>query len=553
MLTLNVTIMMRKKYICKKLLLLCMGTSLLTTTGCTDKFDEWNTNPDQATEEMLNRDDLAVGSFFVQMQRNVFALENLTSDGGGVGADTYQTIDNLTGASFAGYTGACNIWFANSNFLTYNMFVDWRNVAFEHAYLYVMSPWGEIAKKAEEQKRPQVAALADIVKVLAMSRVTDMYGPIPYTRFGSGGFAVPYDSQEVVYDSFFSELDNAIDILYDMYQKDATVKVLERYDFVYSGNMESWIRFANTLKLRLAMRIVYANPAKAEQMANEAVAHPIGVMTKVTDAARLQHSDNFIYRHPLFVIGTGEFNDARMGATMDSYLNGYNDPRISSYFRMASTGKYTGIRTGIVMNREKYSTSSDFSDLAAAGGDDVVWMNPAEAYFLRAEGAARGWNMGATARELYESGVRTSFEFLGASGVDAYLKNETNKPVPYTDPANSGNSIGEGSPLLGTITIKWNDEADLEEKLERIITQKWIALYPDGQEAWSEFRRTAYPKVFPVAVNNSGGTINTEKQVCRIPFPASEYRNNAENVRQAVTLLSGDDNGGTPLWWDKKN
>lgn len=544
--------MISKKYSYKKLLLLCMSASLLATAGCTDKFNEWNTNPHEATEEMMNRDDLAVGSFFVQMQRNVFVLENLTSDGGGIGADVYQTIDNLAGASFAGYTGACNIWFGNSNFMTYNMFVDWRNTAFEHTFLYVMSPWNEIIKKAAEQDRPQVAALANIVKVFAMSRITDMYGPLPYTKFGSGSFSIPYDSQEVIYDSFFKELDDAIKVLYDMYQKDASVKVLERYDYIYNGNMESWIRFANTLKLRLAVRITYANSTKAEQMAVEAVSHPVGVMTKVTDAARLQRSDNFSYRHPLFVIGTGEFNDARMGATMDSYLNGYKDPRISSYFRMAATGKYTGIRSGININREKYATSGDFSDLAVAGSDDIIWMNPAEAYFLRAEGASRGWSMGGTDKELYESGIRTSFEFLGVSGADAYLANKTNKPQAYTDPANNGNSIGEG-PLLGKITIKWNDEAELEEKLERIITQKWIALYPDGQEAWSEFRRTAYPKVFPVAINHSNGTINTSKQVRRIPFPASEYRNNIENVNKAITLLGGDDNGGTPLWWDKKN
>lgn len=161
--------------------------------------------------------------------------------------------------------------------------------------------------------------------------------------------------------------------------------------------------------------------------------------------------------------------------------------------------------------------------------------------------------MNGTDQDLYESGVRTSFEFLGVSGADAYLANSTNKPAPYTDPANNGNSIGEGSPSLGTITIKWNAGAGLEEKLERIITQKWIAIYPDGQEAWSEFRRTAYPKVFPVMINNSGGTINTNKQVRRIPYPASEYRNNANNVNNAVsTLLGGADNGGTQLWWDKK-
>lgn len=543
--------MMSKKYSYKKLLLLCMGASLLATTGCTDKFDEWNTNPHQATEEMMNRDDLAVGSFFVQMQRNVFVLENLTSDGGGIGANTYQIIDNLAGASFAGYTGACNIWFGNSNFMTYNMFVDWRNVAFEHTYLYVMSPWNEIIKKTTEQNRPQVAALANIVKVLAMSRITDMYGPLPYTKFGNGDFSIPYDSQEMIYDSFFKELDDAITVLYDMYQKDATAKVLEKYDYIYNGNMENWIRFANTLKLRLAVRIAYANQSKAQQMAEEAVAHPVGVMTKVTDAARLQHADNFIYRHPLFVIATGEFNDARMGATMDSYLNGYKDPRISSYFRMAETGKYTGIRTGINLDREKYATSGNFSDLTAAGSDNIIWMNPAEAHFLRAEGAIRGWNMGGTDKELYESGVRTSFEFLGVSGADAYLTN-TSKPAPYIDPASSSNSI-ENPASLGQITVKWKETAGIEEKLERIITQKWIALYPDGQEAWSEFRRTAYPKIFPVALNKSGGTIDTNKQVCRIPFPASEYSNNAENIKQAVTLLGSDDDGGTPLWWDKKN
>lgn len=544
--------MINKKYSYKKLLLLCAGVSLLATTGCTDKFEEWNTNPHQATEEMMNRDDLAVGSFFVQMQRNVFVLENLTSDGGGIGANYYQVIDNLAGASFAGYTGATNIWFSNSNFLTYNMTVDWRNVAFEHMYLYVMSPWNEVIKKTTEQERPQVAALADIVKVLAMSRITDMYGPIPYTKFGSGDFAVPYDSQEAVYDAFFKELDNAIAVLYDMYQKDPSAKVLEKYDYIYRGNTESWIRFANTLKLRLAMRIVYANPDKAQQMAEAAVSHPVGVMTKGTDVARLQRTDDFSYRHPLFVIGAGEFDDARMGATMDSYLNGYADPRISSYFRMAETGKYTGIRTGININRDTY-TSGKFSQLAAASGDDVVWMNPSEAYFLRAEGAARGWNMDGNDKDLYESGVRTSFEFLGVSGADAYLANNISKPAPYTDPANAGYSIGEGNALLGTITIKWNTNAGFEEKLERIITQKWIAIYPDGQEAWSEFRRTAYPKIFPVMINNSGKTIDTNKQVRRIPYPASEYRNNADNVNSAVsTLLGGADNGGTQLWWDKK-
>lgn len=543
---------MNKRYFSRKQLLLCLGACMLLSVGCTDRFEEWNTNQHEATEDMLNRDDLATGSFFVQMQKNVFVLEQLSADGTGIGASTYQIIDNLTGSSFAGYTGACNIWYSNSNFLTYNMFVDWRNTAYERAFVGVMSPWSEIKEKSDQLQRPQVAALATIVKVLAMSRTTDMYGPLPYTKFGNGELYNPYDSQEAIYESFFKELDDAITVLYDFYQKDSSAKVLENYDFVYGGNVESWIRFANTLKLRLAMRIVYANEAKAKQMAVEAVSHPIGVMTKTTDIARLQHDNDFSYRHPLFVVGTGEFNDARMGATMDSYLNGYSDPRISAYFRLSNEGKYTGIRTGIEMNRDKYALEAPFSDLNTEANDELVWMNPAEAFFLRAEGAARGWDMQGEAGSLYEQGVRASFEYLGVSGVDAYLSDETSKPAPYTDPANSGNSVDENSPLLGTITIKWNEEAGFEEKLERIITQKWIAIYPDGQEAWSEFRRTGYPKIFPVVINNSGGTIKTDVQVRRIPFPSTEYRDNAGNMGQAVSLLGGEDNGGTRLWWDKK-
>ena len=541
---------MDKKRFSQRILLAGAASLMLAAQSCTGMYEEWNTNPHQATEDMMDRDDLSTGSFFVQMLKNVFTVEQLSADGTGIGADTYQVVDNLTGQSFAGYTGACNIWFGNSNFLTYNMTVEWRDVAWERAFVGVMSPWKEIYDKAREE-RPQVAAVATIVKILAMSRATDTYGPLPYTRFGNGELYNAYDSQEDIYNSFFDELNEAISVLYDFYTKDASALVLEDYDFVYRGNVANWVKFANTLKLRLAMRIVYVDEGKAKQMAEEAVAHPLGVMTASTDVASLKHDTDFSYRHPLFVIGPGEFTDARMGATMDSYMNGYNDPRISSYFRLSSDG-YRGIRTGIDMNRESYAMSSDFFFFFTGSDAELIWMNPAEAYFLRAEGAIRGWAMDGTAEELYEQGVRVSFELLGASGADNYLADDTSTPAPYTDPVNSGNSIGAGSPLLGTITIKWDEAADFEEKLERIITQKWIAIYPDGQEAWSEFRRTAYPKIFPVVVNNSGGLIDTETQVCRVPFPSTEYRDNAQNVAAAVSLLGGEDNGGTPLWWDKK-
>lgn len=528
-----------------------LSVSALIATGCTGKFDDWNTNPHEATGEQMGMDNLLTGAYFVQMQKNNFVVEQLPA----IGAETYQIIQNLTGDSFSGYTGATEIWFGNSNFLTYNMFVDWRDVAFRIAFVNVMPAWKAIVEKADELQQPHVAALATVVKVAAMHRITDMYGPLPYINFGNGEIQNPYDGQKEIYAKFFEELDNAIKELTDFHDKDNGATILANYDFIYGGNVKQWVKFANTLKLRLAMRIRYTdynvNGKTPQLLAEEAIAHPIGVMTTIQDVARLIHSEDMSYRHPLYVISEGEFDDAHMGATMDSYLNGYKDPRRSSYFKMAPTGKYTGVRTGITMDVAKYSgKEAPFSKLNFSANSDLVWMNPAEAYFLRAEGALLGWNMNGVAKDLYEQGIRTSFEFTGVSGVDAYLLQDDVATVPadYVDPQNSSNSM----PALGKITVKWKDDVDKEVNLEQIITQKWIAIFPDGQEAWSEFRRTGYPKIFPVAIDNSGGTIDKDLQVRRIPFPSTEYRDNAANISQAKVLLGGDDDGGTRLWWDKK-
>ena len=91
----------------------------------------------------------------------------------------------------------------------------------------------------------------------------------------------------------------------------------------------------------------------------------------------------------------------------------------------------------------------------------------------------------------------------------------------------------------------------LTEIVLKIITQKYIALYPVGQEAWTEFRRTGYPKVFPVCVNESnGGCVDTDIQIRRLAFPQDEYNTNREMLDGGISLLNGPDNPGTRLWWD---
>ncbi|RYY20983.1 MAG: SusD/RagB family nutrient-binding outer membrane lipoprotein, partial [Sphingobacteriaceae bacterium] len=370
-------------------------SALLTISSCTKKFEEYNTNANQATAEMLQYDNLSTGTFFVQMQKNVFPIAQQPE----FGDEVYQTTQNLAGDIFSGYMGASNNWYSGVNNTTYGLVPQWYGQAFDRSFLGVMPAWDNI-RKAAQTESPQVYALATIVKVEALHRTTDMYGPIPYTGFGNGALKNKYDSQRDIYYKFFDELNEAIQILTDFNAKFPGVTALAKYDFVYSGNIVKWIRFANSLKLRLALRMVYADAAKARLEAEAAVSHPIGVLTEAADIAVLQHSSSLVYNHPLYIINTN-FNDVKMGANMESFLTGYADPRLSRYFLPASDGFYHGIRNGITITNKATYAEGPFSNLNVVSATPIVWMNPAEVFFLRAEGALRGWNMSGTAKVLY--------------------------------------------------------------------------------------------------------------------------------------------------------
>lgn len=541
--------MRTKKYftLSKGLPVMALLAMLVLVTGCTKNFNDYNTNQYQATSGMLDEDNLSTGTYFVQMEKNVFPIAQQPS----FGDEIYQEMQNLAGDVYSGYMGASNNWFSGANNTTYSLIPDWYNQGFNRGFVGVMPSWNAIKKNAATAN-PPAYALATIVKVEAMHRVTDMYGPLPYINFGNGSLQNKYDAQKDIYYKFFDELDGAIATLTDFSTKNPGATVMATYDFVYAGNVVKWIKFANSLKLRLAMRLAYADPAKAQAMAESAVSQSVGVMTDASDIAQLQHTANLVYNHPLYII-TYNFTDVKMGATMESYLNGYKDPRLSKYFVPATDGLYHGVRNGITITNKADYANGPFSAINVAATTPIVWFNPAEVYFLRAEGALRGWAMGSDAKTMYETGVRTSYTVAGVTtAADTYLADATSVPAGYTDSKNAGNSVAAGNALLGKVTIKYDATASMETNLERIITQKYIAMFPDGQEAWSEFRRTGYPKVFPVVINNSGGVINTTTQIRRLPFPSTEYQNNSAGVAGAVTQLGGADNGNTKLWWDKK-
>lgn len=530
-----------------KLLLLFVPLAFFSV-ACTSHFEEYNTNQHEATEEMMTHDNLKMGAFFSQMQRNVVLFKDGTN-----GDADYQIAQGLTSDLYSGYIAATGTWYSGKHNGAYYFISNWIEKTFTSGFASVMPAWQSIVEVAQEQDLPETAALATVIKVEAMHRVADAYGPIPYIHYGSGSLKNNYDALEDVYKKFFTELDSSINVLTRFVQSKPSATILQNYDLIYSGNVTKWVKFANTLRLRLAMRVVYANPTLAQTEAEKSIQNSIGVITDAADRTYLQHSSSLIYHHPLYEIANN-FNagEARMGASMDCYMNGYKDPRLPVYFKKATAdGLYHGVRLGMQTSVWTPYVGANISNLNVdESTTPIVWMTAAESYFLRAEGALRGWAMGGTAKDFYNQGVTMSFAENGITGtsVASYLADATDVPVQFTDEGGSNST----STVPSAIQILWDDAAAFETNLERIITQKWIALYPDGPEGWAEFRRTGYPKLLPVVSNQSSGTVNTDIQVRRIPYPQSEYTNNNAGVLVGVSKLGGLDNGGTKLWWDKK-
>ena len=535
-------------------IIIALVLSFYCFTGCTKKFNEFNTDPTGISHQQLAVDYQNLGAPLEQAQLNIYA---------GNPAWVYQLQQNLIADVYSGYMMSPDPFQGNVNNTNYFLVDGWNFYPWDYAYNNVMNNVKSVLEQTSDPKYASYYQWAKIIRVEAMHRVSDIYGPIIYTHYGTtnGDGSVTYDSQKDAYYAFFNDLDSAITTFTGLVQSGAPA-TFSKYDLAYGGSFEKWLKFANTLRLRLAIRISKVDPAKAKTEGEKALANPGGLLTSNADNCFINLGP---VDHPLDVINNS-WGDIRLGAPVSSIMNGYNDPRISKYASKASdpavAGSYIGIRNGIrIDDIGRYANYS--SVLMTYPGPDNTAPNPsanakvqimvaAEAWFLKAEAAVRGWTGAGDAETDYNTGITTSFAQYGLDA-SAYINDATSTAQPYIDPKAEiagQNNILAGSPYLSTITIKWDPSSTFEQQLERIITQKWIAMYPEGQEAWSEFRRTGYPKLFPVVVNNSGGAISTTDFIRRINFPSDERSNNPNGVAGAVQALGGPDNGGTRLWWD---
>jgi len=507
----------------------------LVTISCSD-LEDYNVNPRNISQEDLEVDFQHVGSKYKPIFENIYQYTPAWS---------YQLQQNLNADVYSGYMTNPRPFVAGANNTTYNLVSGWNNFIWSVPYGNVMNNVKSISDLTKEDY-PTLYGVTLILKVEAMHRVSDVFGPIVYTNFGDLANAGVYDSQQEVYNAFFTDLDTATANL----MADIDSPRFKAFDMSYNGDYHQWVKLANSLRLRLAIRISKVDPSKAKIEGEKALAQSEGLMVSNEDSFFVSGTLD----HPLSVIDNS-WGDIRMNASMESILTGFEDNRVKNLFNESPDypGEYKGIRGGLPLlssyadelaQKGAYIGFSNMND--AVKTPEVQLMTTAEVYFLKAEAALRGWTGAGDAQANYEMGITTSFDQHGANGASTYIADNTSTPADYVDPINASNSIS----AMSNITIAWNNADDNETKLEKIITQKWVAMFPEGQEAWSEYRRTGYPKIFPVVSNQSAGTIDTAIQIRRIPFVDSELSTNATGVAGAVSLLNGADNGGTRLWWD---
>ncbi|RQO39224.1 SusD/RagB family nutrient-binding outer membrane lipoprotein [Chryseobacterium sp. KBW03] len=526
---------------------------VFSASGCTNDFDQYNQEKLGGPENFY-ADFIAVVNPMKSIQR-------------GLQAD-YQLYPNLSADMYSGMFSTATPFNGGVNNMTYSMMDGWNNrIIARQQDIFNYSIIIDNAAKVNYAGVDFTGTFAvkKILKVITAARVSDNHGPVVYSKYEkpNPNGVTDFDSQQEAYNYFIADLTSAIADLQTVLATPATKNVedkasLKNADLVYGGNMAQWAKLANSLKLRLAMRMSYADPVKSKQYAEEALASSAGLITDNADNALISVGQSELS----FIIYS--WGDCLIGAPLMAYMNGYNDPRLPAYAIPAKDadlqGKYIGIRQGIDLLNGK-STYGGFSQPQAksAAGDyfsatdgKMKLFTAAEVWFLKAEAALRGYAGAGDIQTNYTTGVQQSFGEWGKSAnVAAYLADNTSTEAPYVDPKNVDNNVLVGNSQLSTITIAWNNGDTNERKLERIITQKWLSLYPNGPEAWAEQRRTGYPILFKVRKNDSGGAISTEAMIRRIPFTI-DTKTSLYNYQQASQMLNGPDTGGTKLWWDKK-
>lgn len=493
---------------------------IFMTVACTGNFEALNTHPSDLDPDMMSSTE-RVGTLLPALTYLLCPQQENQS----------QMIDQIIFGQLGGYYSCTNNW-ENNNIATTNPSDKYCQAPFNDILPSFYSNYFKI--KEETGGEGSIYLIANVLRAGVMIRVADTYGPIPYSKVDGGAFEVPYDDLEDLYPAMIDDLSDAIASIESL--GGTASSDLSKYDIMYKGNFGKWLKFANSLKFRMAVRMSAVNEEFSKTAMHEAMAS--GMILDNADNAFLPTGDNPVFK------ATDDWHDMAVNATITSYMNAYQDPRLGFYFTESTQPdkKYHGHPLG--------RTDGKFSDgqysipnLNASSPLPVFYA--AESYFLMAEAALKGWIDGGetAAREYYEEGIRKSMEQWGAP-VGAYLETASPGEYSYFDPVTNVSSLRMTPPA-----VSWDEVSDADGHLCQILTQKYIANFMIGLESWSDFRRTGYPVLFKT-VSDRGGV--GDRQIRRLPYPQTEYATNNANVTDAVQRNFGSDSMTADLIWAKR-
>lgn len=433
--------------------------------------------------------------------------------------------------------------------MQYNVTSGFRNGTFEGAYLLPLVNYNYVenygnGSATDGAEYGNFRAIAKIMKAFHYQYLVDAYGDIPYTEAlqGNANTTPAYDDAEFVYTSIYTELNNALALIDEGTGNENFIEVGTE-DVMFNGNMVKWAKFANSIKLRILLRQSETGTSLAAQYA-ELNASPYGFLGAGENA----------YVNPGYTMQAGKqnplwdaFGETSAGSAASNAqatratdyvlakLESYNDPREGRLYAPASD---TDTFEGIAQN-DQLATSPKSAALSGVGpgvlkgpAQNAIIMQSAESLLLQAEAAQRGFLPG-NAQALYESAIEQSFIQLGVEPTIA---------DPEATPPVAGVTTVEKAMAYYNQNINNVGWAASANKIEAIITQKWIALNgTNGFENWIEYRRTDFPSDLPSAPNATQPTIPI-----RLLYPSSEAGSNPGNA----PVQTGSDAFNSPVFWD---
>ena len=466
---------------------------LFVAVGCDSRFEDVNSNPNEPEQVSPN-----------------LLLPNIIRGAVNTSVNTAHTTGNLVLQ-----------YVAKASFATEIDRYNWAGVGYWEAYYDDLRNVNDMIRIARERDNPNVEGVGLVMKSWIFSMLTDAYGRIPYSEANTPGENTPvYDSQAAVYDSLLTDLEEANTLI------DPGSGQSIQGDILYDGDLMKWKKLANSLRLRLLMRLSEKQGSgdldvNVEQQFTSIV-NGEPVFEGNEDNAALEYLDSRPNEWPRHTSRAGTFRTYRMSQTLTDSLNTLDDPRLSVFADLPdSLDTYVGVPNGLTddasnefnggrayqsgLNTQKY-----FEQPNAAEG---LIMTYAEVLFLRAEAAVRGWT-GEDAETLYEDGVEASM-----------AQYDQTPPSGYLDQPGVDYPVG-----------------NQERAIDRINKQKWIALFYTGLEGWFNWRRTGVPALEPSEENVNGDQIPV-----RFRYPESEQSLNAENYQDALDE-QGPNDINTEMW-----